>query len=151
MIRSVEIFPWQESKLDSKSTAGTHLNGGQVMAGPAPKRVLQRLTTSEQNQTHHSPKPKLIKDRVLKPENLRSIRPRCSWSQRQKIRVLVFLYHHRIPIDLTIQVRVQAGPGDLNDRYRAPTHQEAAEIYGVPQRTISDWVRKQGEIEKYSS
>lgn len=94
----------------------------------------------------HGPKPKLIKDRRLKPEDLRPIRRKeSSWSQRQKIRVLVFLYHHCIPTCI---------PADLDSitcQYRAPTQWEASEIYGVPQTTISEWVRKQAQFESLSS
>lgn len=100
--------------------------------------VLQILRASEQNKPYRGPKPKMIKDRILKLEDLKPIlRAECSWSQRQKIRVLVFLYHHRIPIK--------------SGRYRGPTQQEASEIYGVPQRTISGWVQKQTEIETLNS
>lgn len=94
---------------------------------------------------HHGRKPKLIKDRILKPEDLKPIRrPERSWSQRQKLRVLVFLYHHRIPISSTIR-------NYSTVEYRAPTQLEASEIYGVPQRTISEWVRKQAQIEGIGS
>lgn len=89
----------------------------------------------------HGRRLKLIKDRILKLEDLRPIRrPERSWSQRQKLRVLVFLYHHRIPICSTIRSYSTA-------QYRSPTQLESSEIYGVPQRTISDWVRKQSQIE----
>lgn len=124
------------------------------MAESPSKRVLQKLTANEQNQlpsirskTRRGPKPKSIKDRVLKPGEIKPIRrPERSWSQRQKIRVLVFLYHHRIPVYIV---------GRYNDqdcwKYRPPTQLEASEIFQIPQRTVSDWVRKQGEIERYSS
>lgn len=107
------------------------------------KGVLRQLTASKQNQLQrrHGPKPKSIKDRELKPDYMRPIqRPERSWSQRQKIRVLVFLYHHRIPIT-NLSVVAQ---------YRTPTQDEASKIFGIPQTTISEWVRKQNEIEKYS-
>lgn len=97
------------------------------------KSVFHKLAASKQNKPHHGSKSKLIEDRVLKPEDLKPIRrPEHSWSQQQKLRVLMFLYHHRIPI---------------NDTVRAPTQVEASEIYGVPQRTISGWVQRQNKIE----
>lgn len=108
-------------------------------------RVLQRLRVDKQHLAC-GPKPKKIKDRILKTEHITPIqRPERYWSQRQKTRVLVFLYHHRIP------VYVVGRSHDIHSWcYRAPTQQEASEIYQVPQRTISDWVRKQDAIESYS-
>lgn len=94
--------------------------------------------------SHHGRKPKLIKHRILKLEDLKPIRPERSWSPRQKLRVLVFLYHHQIPINSTIRNYSTA-------EYRALTQLEASEIYGVPQRTISEWVGKQAQIEGISS
>lgn len=112
------------------------------------RKTLQQRTASEQNQQNSSvryerparkrrgPKPKQIKDRELKLEDMRPIRrPERSWSQRQKIRVLVFLYHHRIPTK--------------REEYRSPTQQEAADVFCVPQRTISEWVKNQKKIEQY--
>lgn len=116
---------------------------------PKPKRVLQKLTPDE-DQLHRArtgPKPKKIKDRVLKPQDMKPIRRReSSWSQRQKIRVLVFLFHHRVPY-------YAVGRHDeINSwQYRAPTQKEASEIYRVPQMTISNWVRKQERIESHST
>lgn len=92
------------------------------------------------------PKPKKIKDRVLKPADIQRIRyPERSWSQRQKTRVLVFLYHYRIPVFI-----IGRHNEAHNWRSRPPTQQEASEIYQVPQRTISDWVRKRKAIESNS-
>lgn len=102
------------------------------------KDILRHLTANNQNQRsqqRRGPKPKPIKDRQLKPSNLRPIqRLEISWSQKQKLRVLVFLYHHRIPTRF--------------GQYRSPTQQEAAEIFQVPQPTISEWVRNQKKIEQ---
>lgn len=69
-------------------------------------------------------------------------RVEISWSQRPQFRVLVFLYHYQIPVYLV-------GQYDEINRWgsRTPTEQAASEIYGVPQRTISNWVRKQEMIE----
>lgn len=97
------------------------------------KSIFPKPRASKQNEPHYGSKPKSIKDCVLKPEDLKPIRrPESSWSQRQKLQVLTFLYYHRIPI---------------NDTVRAPTQLEASEIYGVPQRTISGWVQQQNKIE----
>lgn len=96
--------------------------------------VLHPLSSKIQN-TKPGPKPKPIQQRKLTTKDLKTIvRPERSWSQKQKIRVLVFLSHHRIPLS--------------NGEYRRPTQQEASDVYGVPQTTISEWVRKQGGIEK---
>lgn len=98
---------------------------------------LTQLSESERNavkpQVRPGPKPKLIKDRVLKPDGIRAVRSQRSWSQQQKIRALVFLYHHRIPL--------------ASGKLRAPTQAEASLLFGVPQRTLSDWVKKQDRIE----
>lgn len=81
------------------------------------------------------PKAKTISERILLPHQLQPIRyPERTYSQFQKLRVLTFLEHHRIPL---------ARGGE----YRPPTQQEASDLYKVPQRTISDWVRKKGKIE----
>lgn len=112
------------------------------------KRVLRRLTLSEENtgKSRANPKPKKIKDRVLQQE-IKPIRRReISWSQRQKLRVLVFLYHHHIPVYLV------GRHSDINCwHFRAPTQKEAAEIYGIPQRTICGWVQMQETIESRGS
>jgi len=85
--------------------------------------------------TRRGPKPKTIgqrklSERILKPV----IYPERTYTQWQRIRVLVFLEHYRIPCA-------------QGNKSRNPSQQEAAEIYGVPQRTISDWVRKKKQIE----
>ena len=56
-------------------------------------------------------------------------------SQSQKLRVLMFLEHHEIALP-------------CERGYRKPTQQEASEVYQIPRRTISDWVRKKEEIEQ---
>lgn len=56
------------------------------------------------------------------------------------------LYHHRIPIYLI------GRHGDINCwQLRAPTQKEAAEIYGIRQRTICGWVQMQETIESRGS
>jgi len=81
------------------------------------------------------PKAKSIKQRTFNSVDLKPIqRPERSYSQYQKLRVLTFLEHHSIPL---------ARPGE----YRHPTQQEAADLYQIPQRTISDWVRNKKKIE----
>lgn len=122
---------------------------------------MQRLTTSKDNSlqpdpnnragpSHRpGPKPKKIQDRVLRPQDLKIIqRPERSWSQQQKIRVLVFLYHHRITYQ-AVGRHDSVGPKPWQSR--PPTQQEASEIYRVPQNTISNWVRMQDSIESHSS
>lgn len=101
---------------------------------------MARLTPSERKKTRsrRGPKPKLIKDQKLRPEYMKPIqRPERSWSQRQKIRALVFLYHHHIPSEFE------------TSGYQAPSQQEASDIFNIPQQTISDWVKKQDKIEQY--
>ena len=80
------------------------------------------------------PKAKPIEDRILTPFNLKPIRyPERTYSQMQKIRVLTFLEHQEIPLT-------------RNGEYRKPTQLEASDFYQIPQRTISDWVRKKEKI-----
>lgn len=50
------------------------------------------------------------------------------------IRVLVFLEHYGIQLL-------------WENEFRKPSQPEAADVYGVPQRTISDWVRKKKQRE----
>lgn len=108
--------------------------------------ILRLLSRSEQNSrtgpSHtRGPKPKRIHERQLRPDDIRPIhRLEYSWSQKQKIRVLVFLYHHRIPT---------TNPQTGLTEYRAPTQLEASSIFRVPQSTISYWVRNQETIESY--
>jgi len=81
------------------------------------------------------PNAKQIKERTLRSYDLSPImRPKRTYSQNQKLRVLTFLAHHSIPL---------AEPG----KYRNPTQQEAANFYRIPLSTINDWVRKKGQIE----
>ncbi|RPB01142.1 DDE-domain-containing protein [Choiromyces venosus 120613-1] len=81
------------------------------------------------------PKAKPISKRILTERHTNSIiRPECTYSRRQKVRVLVFLEHHRIP-------QKRAG------YFRKPTQKEAGEIYKIPQRTISVWVSQKDLIE----
>ncbi|RPA90955.1 DDE-domain-containing protein [Choiromyces venosus 120613-1] len=82
------------------------------------------------------PKAKPICERNLTQQELKPIQyPERTYSQSQKLRVLVFLEHHQIPLQR---------PGE----YRRPTQQEASDTYQVPQRTISDWTRKKDKIEQ---
>lgn len=110
---------------------------------------LSELSTSQQNassakpHTRPGPKPKLIRDRILKPSDIIPIRfQQRTWSQQQKVRALVFLYHHRIPVEIVVK-GLKVATGD----FRCPTQIEASDLFGVPQRTLSDWVRKQDTIE----
>jgi len=79
---------------------------------------------------HRGPKPKPISERVLRARDLKPILypERTYYSRHQKVRTLLFLEHYRVPI--------QNSPSK-----RRPTQQEAADLYNIPQRTISDWVR----------
>ena len=81
------------------------------------------------------PKAKPIEERTLRSYDLSPImRPKRTYSQNQKLRVLTFLAHHSIPL---------TEPG----KYRNPTQQEAANFYRIPLSTINDWVRKKSQIE----
>lgn len=124
-----------------------------TMAESSNKRVFQKLTANEQNQLPsvrsklcHSPKPKLIKDRILKLEEIKPVRWLEQWSQCQKIWVFVFFYDYCISIYVVGQCEYQ-NCGE----YRSPTPFEALQLFQIQQRTISHWVWKQEEIERYSS
>jgi len=82
---------------------------------------------------HRGPKAKTIVQREFTLKPIQYIER--TYSQSQKLRVLTFLEHHEIPL------LFQQG-------YRQPTQQEASDMYQIPRRTISDWVRKKKEIEK---
>ena len=82
---------------------------------------------------HRGPKAKTIVQRQFTLKPIQYIER--TYSQGQKLRVLTFLEHHEIPL------LFQQG-------YRQPTQQEASDMYQIPRRTISDWVRKKKEIEK---
>ena len=82
------------------------------------------------------PKANSNSERILLPDQLKPIQyPQRTYSQFQKLRVLIFLEHHQIPL---------ARKGE----YRPPTQQEASNLDEIPQRTISDWVRQRGQIEE---
>ena len=81
------------------------------------------------------PKPKPIYERILSQRELKPIRKtERTYSQSQKLRVLIFLEHHRIPCRLL-------------GEYRRPTQQEASDLYQIPTRTISRWVGLRSKIE----
>ena len=85
------------------------------------------------------PKPKPIGERILRERDLNPIvRPKRTYNQKHRIRVLIFLEHYRIPLP---------EPGKL----RPPTQQEASKRYKIPQRTISEWVKKKNLIEEGGS
>lgn len=110
-------------------------------------RALLPLSVSERKLSRRGPKPKTTAEwkstacdlkPVLRPDNK-------SGSQKQKVRVLVFLWNYRIPTTLTIRV-LEDGGSRL--QYQSRTQPEAADLFCIPQDTISDWVRRQEAIEK---
>ena len=82
------------------------------------------------------PKLKLISERIL---DKRSIKPiilvEQTYSQWQKIHILNYLEHQQIPLQ-------------HKGKFPQPTQQEAADKFQIPRRTISNWVKKKGGIEK---
>jgi len=82
---------------------------------------------------HRGPKPKTIAERQFTIKPIQYIER--TYSQSQKLRVLMFLEHHEISLP-------------FERGYRQPTQQEASEVYQIPRRTISDWVKKKKEIER---
>lgn len=83
----------------------------------------------------------------MKPIHRREI----SWSQAQKVRVLTYLTHHRIPIEPDIRIPATSASAESTcsevNLFRSPTQTEASQLFGVPQRTISEWVKKEKNIE----
>ena len=61
---------------------------------------------------------------------------RRSYSREKKIEVLLFLTHHRIPIN----------PGSRTTEYRHPSHGEAAGYFKIPKATIHGWWQEQEKI-----
>ena len=87
--------------------------------------------------TRRGPKAKSISERTLRPKDLRPIRyPEHTYSRYQKVRVLLFLEHYRIPVSTR-----------RGGYLRHPSQQEASDVYNVPRRTISDWVKDKKLIE----
>ena len=81
------------------------------------------------------PKAKAISERIVLPDKLKPILyPQRTYTQFQKLCVLTFLEHHRIPL---------ARRGE----YHPTTQQEASDLYKIPQKTITDWVRQKAHIE----
>uniref|UniRef100_A0A0B7KKN3 SAP domain-containing protein n=1 Tax=Bionectria ochroleuca TaxID=29856 RepID=A0A0B7KKN3_BIOOC len=80
-------------------------------------------------------KRKSLEDRIYSPPKpVRRVER--SYPDHQKIKVLMFLHHHRV------FVRRVKSP----DYYRPPSQQEAADFFQIPQRTIGQWVRQKDEI-----
>jgi len=97
----------------------------------------------ERTSKRRGPKPETVTERQLTGRDMRPIRyPERSYSQSEKLQVLVFLEHHKIPI---------ARLGIQEATYRSPTLQEASDVYQIPRRTICDWVKKKKRIEKIGS
>lgn len=90
----------------------------------------------ERRKRQRGPTATKITERELTERDLRPIIfPERTYSQKQKLRVLSFLEHHRIALE--------SQPGE----YRRPTQVEASALFQIPQRTISDWVRGRESIE----
>jgi len=97
-------------------------------------KELTEMPPIQSTKSRRGPKAKPMANRQLRKQDLKPIvYVERTYSQKQKIRVLVFLSHHQIPL---------LRPG----QYRSPTQREAAELYKIPQGTVSDWVRSQQRI-----
>ena len=82
------------------------------------------------------PKVKPIAERQLSKKDMKPIvYPERTYSQSQRLRVLTFLENHQIPL---------SNPREFRKR----TQQEASDLYHIPRRTISDWVRKKADIKR---
>ncbi|KAG0134227.1 hypothetical protein HOY82DRAFT_637804 [Tuber indicum] len=89
------------------------------------------------------PKPKKIHERHSNAAKIKAVRrPEKTWSQAQKIRVLTFLHHNQIPTTPTIRPS-----SNTPDIFRPPTQTETSKHFGIPQRTISEWVKDKENIE----
>lgn len=104
-------------------------------------------SASKQNHCHQGPKPKSIANQVLKASDLKPIqRVERTYSQKQKLCVLVFLWHHRIPVVPRVHDKYLRFKLELPE-YQPPMQQEASELFQVPQKTVSNWVWQQQAIE----
>lgn len=126
------------------------------MIPPHQREPLLVITLSSGNKIQkkkkRGPKPKKISERAFNIAIVKPIRRReISWSQAQKVRVLTYLTHHRIPIEPDIRIpaastNAESTSSEVNP-CRSPTQTEASQLFGVPQRTISEWVKKENNIE----
>ena len=87
------------------------------------------------------PRAKKISERYCSATKIKPIkRHQNGWSQAQKIRVLTYLHQTQIPTNRIIRPSSQ----ELD---RSPTLTEASKDFGIPQRTISRWVKDKENIE----
>ncbi|KAK1594453.1 uncharacterized protein LY79DRAFT_157434 [Colletotrichum navitas] len=72
-----------------------------------------------------------------------------SYGRSKQVDVLLYLEHHRYPIDPSCQrQRQRAGDSPLNpaNGLRRPTFHEAAAHFGVPFSTVASWYQRRGTI-----
>jgi hypothetical protein len=94
------------------------------------------------------PKPKSLAERTLNLEPIRRLER--TYSKAQKVRVLVYLYHHRVkrkPSERTVERPVPPELiSTLQEGYRLATFTEASVLYGVPLATIKNWWNNREKI-----
>ena len=89
------------------------------------------------------PKPKKISERHFNSTKIKpKMRQQHTWGQAQKIKVLSYLHHYQIPTPSTIHA-----PLSSTSSFHLPTQAEASKQFGVPQRTISEWIKNKENIE----
>ena len=100
---------------------------------PLESRSVNRITT------HHGPKPKSVAERkVSLPRQIQ--RPCRSFSRAKKLQVLNFL-QGQVPTEVELNAGGLSEPSS-----RAPSQDEAAAFFQIPQTTISGWLRKSEKI-----
>ncbi|WYZ46243.1 hypothetical protein EsH8_IX_000468 [Colletotrichum jinshuiense] len=75
-------------------------------------------------------------------------RPQRTYSRRKRIDVLMYLEHHRYPIEAWPVTRQRAGdtPLDPADGVRRPTFDEAADHFKIPRTTVVGWYKQRDTI-----
>lgn len=98
-----------------------------------PDNALRAHTTGPRAKTRRGPKPKPLEERRYHPRAPIK-RIRHSRSKEEKMRVLMFLTHHRVP------------DNKFPNNFRRPTQREAAAYFKVPKSDVGDWWKRRDEI-----
>jgi len=113
---------------------------------PFPTALMSELVNSTSQvltKKKRGSKPKKISERYFNSSKIKpKMRQQHSWSQAQKIRVLSYLHHYQIPTSPTIH-----SPLSSTSSFHLPSQAEASKQFGVPQCTISEWVKNKENIE----
>lgn len=100
-------------------------------------------TTSVKLKKKPGPEPKPLEQRIHKHRKP-VLRKEETHSPAKKLKVLMFLYHHKILDNTSPKPRSRPGapepiPAENGYYYRPPTYSEASEYFKIPPQTISGW------------